>query len=63
VQVRPAFGVTEDKLEKAIMNGIIPYSQDFVNVLNAGKLLIKQVEGSAKTPLLSLILHGTPFFT
>lgn len=57
-EVRPAFGVTEDKLEKAIKNGIIPYSQEFVDVLNAGKLLIRQVESSTKTPLLSVVLSG-----
>eukprot|EP01127_Copromyxa_protea_P001301 TRINITY_DN11326_c0_g1_i1.p1 TRINITY_DN11326_c0_g1~~TRINITY_DN11326_c0_g1_i1.p1 ORF type:complete len:748 (+),score=178.04 TRINITY_DN11326_c0_g1_i1:7-2250(+) len=59
-EVRPAFGVTEDKLEKAMQNGIIPYSEEFNTVLESGKLLIKQVEASAKTPILSVVLSGSP---
>eukprot|EP01126_Amoeba_proteus_P006553 TRINITY_DN1228_c0_g1_i2.p1 TRINITY_DN1228_c0_g1~~TRINITY_DN1228_c0_g1_i2.p1 ORF type:complete len:380 (+),score=74.75 TRINITY_DN1228_c0_g1_i2:1202-2341(+) len=57
-EVRPAFGVTEEKLRDCIKNGIIPYSEAFSQVLNSGMLFIKQVEASNKTPLLSLILHG-----
>jgi len=59
-EVRPAFGVTEEKLQRAMTNGIISYSEDFVRVLNSGKLFIRQVETSSKTPLLSVILAGKP---
>jgi vesicle-fusing ATPase len=57
-EVKPAFGVTEDKLSKSIKNGIIPYSVDFQSILNAGTSLIRQVEKSSKTPLLSCLLSG-----
>jgi len=59
-EVKPAFGVTEDKLTKSIKNGIIGYSPEFQSILSAGASLIKQVEKSAKTPLLSCLLSGSP---
>jgi len=57
-EVKPAFGVTEDKLQKSIKNGIIPYSPEFISIMSAGANLIRQVEVSTKTPLLSVLISG-----
>jgi len=59
-EVKPAFGVTEDKLQKSIKNGIIPFSADFQSIMAAGTSVIKQVEVSTKTPLMSIVLSGRP---
>jgi len=59
-EVKPAFGVTEDKLDKAIRNGIVPFSSKFLEVQANIRNAIKQVEGSNKTPLVSCILSGSP---
>lgn len=54
--------MTEDKLEKSIRNGIIPFSRDFNDVQNAIRSAIRQVEISNKTPLVSIILSGRVLF-
>lgn len=54
--------MTEDKLEKSIRNGIIPFGRDFNDVQNAIRSAIRQVESSDKTPLVSIILSGTFFY-
>jgi len=58
--VRPAFGASEDTLETYMSNGIIPYSSQFEELFENGKLFIQQVLNSDKTPLISILLAGKP---
>ncbi len=59
-EVKPAFGVSEEELERCIRGGIIHYSPFIGNILDEGRLIIKQVQDAASTPLFSVILHGPP---
>ncbi|KAI9737535.1 MAG: transport between ER and Golgi ATPase protein [Cirrosporium novae-zelandiae] len=57
-EVKPAFGVSEEELEKCLHGGIIPFSPFIENILDEGKLFVSQVRDS--TPLFSVLLHGPP---
>jgi vesicle-fusing ATPase len=59
--VKPAFGQRTDEIfARCLGHGITPFSQDFRQVLNACTNLLNQVRCSENTPLLSLLLHGSP---
>jgi len=58
--VRPAFGAAEDTLANYISNGIIPFSTQFEELYDSGKLFIQQVQNSLKTPQISILLSGKP---
>lgn len=57
-EVKPAFGVNEGELQQCVMNGIIQFDQNISHLLDDGSLLIDQVKNSARTPLVSVLLHG-----
>ena len=59
-EVKPAFGVSEEELERCIRGGIIHYSSFIGNILDEGRLIIQQVQDAGSTPLFSVILHGPP---
>ena len=59
-EVKPAFGVSEEELERCIRGGIIHYSPFIGNILDEGRLIIQQVQQAGSTPLFSVILHGPP---
>lgn len=59
-EVKPAFGVSEEELERCIRGGIIHYSPFIGNILDEGRLIIQQVQDAGSTPLFSVILHGPP---
>lgn len=59
-EVKPSFGVHEDDFKLLLRNGIISYSPDFDYLLNTCKRALDQVRVSENTPLLSLLLHGSP---
>jgi len=59
-EVQPAFGVNEEELNAVVQNGIIHFDEHIHNILRDGKLLVEQVRVSQRTPLVSVLLHGTP---
>ncbi|KAG6832359.1 hypothetical protein H0H87_001824 [Tephrocybe sp. NHM501043] len=60
--VHPAFGVSEEELAQVIQNGIIHFDTvvDVREILHSGELLVEQVRTSTRTPLVSVLLHGSP---
>jgi len=59
-EVKPAFGVSESKLDDNIKNGIISFSNEFQKLYNTGLEFIDQVKNSTRTPILSFLLEGEP---
>jgi vesicle-fusing ATPase len=57
-EVKPAFGVSEDTLERCMSNGIIDYGPEFARLLYTGNMFIDQVRNSDRTPLVSVLLEG-----
>ena len=58
--VKPAFGVSEDEMQRCLRGGIIHFSPFIDNILNEGSLIVQQVQAPDSTPLFSAILHGPP---
>lgn len=59
-EVHPAFGVAEEELQQVIQNGIIHYDTHVKEILRDGELFVEQVRTSARTPLVTVLLHGPP---
>lgn len=59
-EVKPAFGVSKDEIERLLSRGIIHFSPFIDSILNSGSLFVRQVQEPDSTPLLSAILHGPP---
>lgn len=59
-EVKPAFGVSEEELSNCLRGGIIHYSPYIKDILEEGKLFVRQVREKDSTPCLSIILHGQP---
>jgi vesicle-fusing ATPase len=57
-EVRPAFGVSEEELERCTTGGILRFSKNIDNILAEGKLYVEQVRKSERTPLVSVLMHG-----
>lgn len=57
-EVKPAFGVSEEELESVMARGIVHYSPYIENILKEGRSFISQVQTSASTTLLSVLLYG-----
>ncbi|KAL9126981.1 MAG: hypothetical protein Q9217_004063 [Psora testacea] len=58
--VKPAFGVSEDEMEMCIRGGIIPFSPFIGDILNAGRLIVKQVQDKESAPRFRTLLWGPP---
>jgi vesicle-fusing ATPase len=58
--IKPAFGQKQDEFDHCIRQGMINYSAEFVEILQSCKSLVEQVRSSKNTPLLTLLLEGTP---
>ncbi|KAI9183231.1 transport between ER and Golgi ATPase protein [Blastocladiella emersonii ATCC 22665] len=56
-EVQAAYGASEQELGMCVPNGIVPFGNT-QRLLAAGALFIKQVRESARTPLVSVLLHG-----
>ncbi|KAH8820002.1 vesicular-fusion protein-like protein sec18 [Xylogone sp. PMI_703] len=59
-EVKPAFGVSEEELETAMMAGILHFSPYIETILKDGRLFVEMVRSSETTSLLSVLLHGPP---
>jgi vesicle-fusing ATPase len=57
-EVKPAFGVSEEELESVMAQGIVHYSPYIENILREGASYVSQVQTSASTTLLSVLLYG-----
>jgi len=60
LEVIPAFGVSAEEFQGTMLNGIIDYGKPMERILDSGQLYTNQVQLSARTPLISLLLHGPP---
>ncbi|KAG9000183.1 transport between ER and Golgi ATPase protein [Tulasnella sp. JGI-2019a] len=58
-EVHPMFGVSEEELQAVVQNGIIHYDGTIDNILHDGQLFVDQVRTSMRTPLVTLLLHGS----
>ncbi|KAG6866108.1 hypothetical protein C0991_008415 [Blastosporella zonata] len=58
--VHPAYGVSEEELQQVVQNGIIHFDTVVDEILRSGELLVEQVRTSTRTPLVSVLLHGSP---
>lgn len=58
--VKPAFGVSEDEIERLLRCGIIHFSPFIDDILGMGSSFVRQVQETDSTPLFSAILHGPP---
>lgn len=58
--VKPAFGVSEEDVQRCLRGGIIHFSPFISSILEEGQLLVKQVQEPDSTPIFSTILHGPP---
>ncbi|GAA5849414.1 hypothetical protein JCM9279_000898 [Rhodotorula babjevae] len=59
-EVQPAFGVNEEELAAVVQNGIVRFDHHIEDILRDGHLFVDQVRTSARTPLVSVLLHGPP---
>lgn len=58
--IKAAFGQKQDEFENCIRQGIVSYSSEFEELFNSCQSLVNQVRTSSNTPLLTLLLEGTP---
>mmetsp|Transcript_7357 Transcript_7357/g.16657 ORF Transcript_7357/g.16657 Transcript_7357/m.16657 type:complete len:736 (-) Transcript_7357:225-2432(-) len=59
-EVKPAFGQHENEFEQCTRHGILSYSADFERTLRQCEDRIEQVRASENTPILSMLLYGSP---
>lgn len=57
-EVRPAFGVSEEEIERAMEKGIIHFSPHIQNILKDGSGYVDLLRTSSRESLFSIILHG-----
>ncbi|ESP04291.1 hypothetical protein LOTGIDRAFT_207527 [Lottia gigantea] len=58
--VKSAFGSSKEQLEELLANGIISWGEPVKRVLEDGDLAVAQTKSSDKTPLVTMLLEGTP---
>ena len=57
-EVKPAFGVSSDELQSRVRGGIVPYGGKLPQLLESANGLIRQLKGSERTSLLSVLFEG-----
>ncbi|KAF6256958.1 N-ethylmaleimide sensitive fusion protein [Scenedesmus sp. NREL 46B-D3] len=57
-EVQPAFGANTENLSKAMTHGVIDYGDAYKHLANTLRTLVSQVQSSAKTPMMSVLLEG-----
>lgn len=57
-EIVPAFGVAEDDLKMCVRSGLYDWGVEFGTVQRACRRLVRQVQTSTDTPLLTLLLKG-----
>jgi len=59
-EVKPLFGVDVDEFESCMRNGVINYGPNIKKLLDTGETFVAQVRNSDRTPLVSVLLEGSP---
>ena len=57
-EVKPAFGVSDDELEEALVYGIIHFSPNIQSIINDGLIYVENVRRVERLKHLSVLLHG-----
>jgi len=58
--VQPKFGAKSQELKALYRNGFVPYGDSFDFLMATMERLVEQVRTSEKTPLMSVLLKGSP---
>ncbi|ELU11293.1 hypothetical protein CAPTEDRAFT_178991 [Capitella teleta] len=58
--IKPAFGISIEELDKYVSNGVINFGEPVSRVLEDGELLVNQTRTSDRTPLVTVLLEGPP---
>ncbi len=59
-EVEPRLGANTEELQVLYRNGIVTYGPSFDNVMTTLRRFVQQVRVSTRTPLLSILLEGSP---
>lgn len=59
-EVKPAFGIDGEEFENLSPNGIIYWSKKVEEIFHKGNLFVQQVRNSARTPIVSVLIEGSP---
>lgn len=59
-EVIPAFGATVERLDAYRLHGMVNYGVRYEQLVSSCKTLVKQVETSDTTPLITALLEGPP---
>ena len=57
-EVQPAFGATIDTLDSYRLHGMVDYGSRYQHLLSSCQTLVRQVESSEATPLITALLEG-----
>jgi vesicle-fusing ATPase len=57
-EVKPAYGVSEDDLERTVRMGIIPFSPHIRNIVNQGMEYVNTLKDSPDLPNMAVLFHG-----
>jgi len=57
-EITPAFGVAEDELATCLRGEMLDWGSPYQRIVHTGKMLIRQVQQSKQTPLLSALIEG-----
>ena len=58
--VEPKFGAKSQELKAYYRNGFVPYGDSFDALMGTLERLVEQVRNSSRTPLMSVLLQGSP---
>ncbi|KAJ1959179.1 transport between ER and Golgi ATPase protein [Dipsacomyces acuminosporus] len=59
-EIKPAFGIASEEFEQCAANGVIEFAPSVRQLLDNVHLFVEQVHQSARSPLVSVLLHGPP---
>lgn len=57
-EVKPAFGATIDALDSYRLHGVVDYGRRHQHLLSSCRTLVRQVQSSEVTPLITVLLEG-----
>lgn len=60
LDIEPKFGAKSQELKAYYRNGFVPYGDTFDGLMTTLERLVAQVRSSDKTPLMSILLQGSP---
>ena len=60
LDVEPKFGAKSTEFKALYRNGFVPYGDSFDHLMHTLERIVEQVRTSVKTPLMSVLLQGSP---